>query len=600
MQPFVIPAMYADNKKRNTKHMHFKIKLAKFIILCKKYTQPQYANWWLISTFAFTIFLQCWIFHYLTFDILLKPFSVFSLAKIAISIFIASFVFFFKSKWWTIITSILINCWILTELVYSRANSVFMDAYAWTMVGNMQGFWNSVFVFLYPKDLLLIIPTILLIIFCILFNNKQRNWKYGVYCLLASIVLSCISVDTVFRTNHSGRIGEKQVKEMYTINPFSYKIKFAVGSQLVQDGTITKYIEAMSVMHHLVLNVFDFIRLEDSNYDMPKEDEERLLKDFINHTNNDTINPQTPLIICLIESFETWTISPEMTPNLYQEVTTNQNLLYCPYILSQRRGGNSSDGQLIINTGLLPLEKGAAVFRFPLNKYPALSSIYDKSAGIFPHELGVWNQRYMNQSYEIDNAYVTKTSDKIIFPKVIEASKSHDYVLALTMSTHSPFTEYADSSKLYLPNTFPSRARDYAKSVNYMDEGLGILLRAWHSDEKLHSSTIVITADHNIFKQREELFSGKYEHLNQTVGHCPLIIISPNINGNIHLSDTYYQMDIYPTILHLIGCENYYWKGFGVNLLDSTGRNNRPISIPEAFVLSDKIIRANWFNSLVK
>ena len=57
-------------------------------------------------------------------------------------------------------------------------------------------------------------------------------------------------------------------------------------------------------------------------------------------------------------------------------------------------------------------------------------------------------------------------------------------------------------------------------------------------------------------------------------------------------------MDAYPTILQLINCEEYYWKGFGVNILDSTARHNRLISEHEAFVLSDKIIRANWFETL--
>lgn len=54
-------------------------------------------------------------------------------------------------------------------------------------------------------------------------------------------------------------------------------------------------------------------------------------------------------------------------------------------------------------------------------------------------------------------------------------------------------------------------------------------------------------------------------------------------------------MDIYPTILHLIGCDDYYWRGFGVNLLDSAAHHNRPISPDEASVLSDKMIRADYF-----
>ena len=75
----------------------------------------------------------------------------------------------------------------------------------------------------------------------------------------------------------------------------------------------------------------------------------------------------------------------------------------------------------------------------------------------------------------------------------------------------------------------------------------------------------------------------------------PLLIYSPNISENIQVRDTCYQMDIYPTIMHLIGCEDYYWKGFGVNLMDSIARHNRSITEQEAYELSDKLIRSNFF-----
>ena len=78
----------------------------------------------------------------------------------------------------------------------------------------------------------------------------------------------------------------------------------------------------------------------------------------------------------------------------------------------------------------------------------------------------------------------------------------------------------------------------------------------------------------------------------------PLIIYSPQIKENVQVTDTCYQMDIYPTILHLIGCKDYYWKGFGVNLMDSVARHNRPITEQEAYELSDKLIRSNYFATI--
>ena len=91
----------------------------------------------------------------------------------------------------------------------------------------------------------------------------------------------------------------------------------------------------------------------------------------------------------------------------------------------------------------------------------------------------------------------------------------------------------------------------------------------------------------------------KNKYISSKENYCPLIIYSPQIEGNVQIDELCYQMDIFPTILHLIGCEDYYWKGFGVNLLDSVARRNRPITEKEAYELSDKLIRSNYFSSYV-
>ena len=82
--------------------------------------------------------------------------------------------------------------------------------------------------------------------------------------------------------------------------------------------------------------------------------------------------------------------------------------------------------------------------------------------------------------------------------------------------------------------------------------------------------------------------------------YCPLIIYSKTISNQFECFDEAYQMDAYSTLLNVLGYNDYYWKGFGVNLLDSVARKNRPISEQEAFILSDKLIRANWFESYTK
>ena len=141
--------------------------------------------------------------------------------------------------------------------------------------------------------------------------------------------------------------------------------------------------------------------------------------------------------------------------------------------------------------------------------------------------------------------------------------------------------------------------------MHYSDSCWGEFLRKADTDSILHNATICFMGDHIIFdsNMRKEFEDYCIEYdLDYDVqnNRTAMVAYSPNLSKTTILEDITYQMDAYPTLLHLIGCEDYYWKGFGINLLDSVARNNRPISEQEAFILSDKIIRANWFESYTK
>ena len=57
-------------------------------------------------------------------------------------------------------------------------------------------------------------------------------------------------------------------------------------------------------------------------------------------------------------------------------------------------------------------------------------------------------------------------------------------------------------------------------------------------------------------------------------------------------------MDLFPTVLHAIGQMNYAWRGFGIDLLSPDANiylSKRPIAPQEAYKLSDKLIRNDYF-----
>jgi phosphoglycerol transferase MdoB-like AlkP superfamily enzyme len=146
----------------------------------------------------------------------------------------------------------------------------------------------------------------------------------------------------------------------------------------------------------------------------------------------------------------------------------------------------------------------------------------------------------------------------------------------------------------------PDLMAKYCKSLHITDMGLSCFFNMIDSVPALKESTIVITGDHSVFwKERRDEFIEYCAKKNLNWGiefdACPVIYYSSKIKNDIVVTGLCYQVDIFPTLLHLTGNEKYYWQGFGVNVLDST--SNR-IDNKIIFDLSDKIIRADFFYKL--
>jgi phosphoglycerol transferase MdoB-like AlkP superfamily enzyme len=166
-------------------------------------------QWLLFALFLGITFLQCCLFHWLAFNSILVSslwknplaFWAFYLPKISISLFIASFVFLFKRQVWTIIFSALLNIWIMAELMYFRANRIFLDAHSFSLISNMDGFWSSVPMYMYASDLLLLIPTALLIGGVIFLKTEKRGATSALIMFALAILLNiygCLATRHVY------------------------------------------------------------------------------------------------------------------------------------------------------------------------------------------------------------------------------------------------------------------------------------------------------------------------------------------------------------------------------------------------------------------
>ncbi|MBP5411843.1 MAG: sulfatase-like hydrolase/transferase [Bacteroidales bacterium] len=484
------------------------------------------------------------------------------------------------------------------------------------MAGNMSGFWGAILTYINWKTYMFIVLLLLysLLYFIIIQRFDKDSSRIKLKCYMATLSLSVVLFTYDFVWGYGNR------RDTYCQNQFQRAISMANGACPYSSLAEPSFVEKGTLLHYfpsyvIYQVVYTKNQNDRDNYVPDYTFRERQLIDSIVALNalNTDIVIKNNLILVLVESLESWVIDVvdekgcPLVPVL-ADLVKNDNVLYVPKLKSQVKQGNSADGQMIANTGLLPISAGAACMIYGEGTYPGFAHLYTESIVVDACGSKGWNQSVMAERYGYQS--ITSANHKEEFKKDEETmrmaieyfdSLSEPYCMQIiTYSTHAPFTQ-VNAKGVSLAEDMPSNLYNYMQSVHYADSCIGLLLKKTISAIPSQNTTLIITGDHTIFKKQllEEFNSFVRNHNNYPIpsyeSYCPLIICSPTIKNRVEINDLCYQMDIFPTILHCIGADDYYWKGFGVNLLDSVARNNRKITEEEAYILSDKMIRSDWF-----
>ena len=221
-----------------------------------------------------------------------------------------------------------------------------------------------------------------------------------------------------------------------------------------------------------------------------------------------------------------------------------------------------------------------------------------------------WRSNYAFSSYGYKNIISPTDTTQACFTDIQSFHLAKDKIpemntpslsMIITIDSHSPFRKIRRTPEqigVEFPKDVPDMLKNYLTSLNHVDSCINDLLTTL-DEEYLSNTDIIICGDHTIFKQmmlREfKSFASKHNWPFGEANYIPLIIISPTIESGIYYADECYQMDIYPTIMSLIGYDACYsWSGFGINLMDAEYQPR--LYTPErAYHLSDEIIRNNYF-----
>lgn len=597
----------------------------------KTYLSDGYrAQWCLFMLFGGLVFVKCILFHWFSIHSILlssifsDPINFFSfwIGKVLPALFVASFVFVSKRPWWTIVIQLLIDTWCVANLFYFKANGLFLSYQAMQMADNMSGFWGSLYMYMGWDIVLFPLLTIVYIPILFILPTKFQEisfCRFGIIMtstLLLSVfnnVLYAQYVKTWFADNEvvAEEVPDNLKNDAYfhAYYPFGMVHYWAtyVEISLSYNEFAKHYINQQSIVSYFpACFIHDRWAPATGEIVPMTEEEEEKVRPLVSMRKE--VLATSNLVFILVESLESWPLREvngvQYMPNL-SRLTKHPQVAFCERLISQVAHGNSADGQMIDVTGLLPIDNGATCRLYYLNAYPCYAQCYSSSAIVNPSPK-TWRQDEMTEAYQFMRLIEPQNGegwqDADITNHLIQYidTVSQPFcALGITITSHAPFNYGARHPK-YTQDGMPSMMQAYLNTLNYVDSCVGAVVEyVMHSEKLADNTTIVISGDHTIFRNTIEEFDA-YASVNgidmqTTKTFTPLIVYSPTIKQNISVPEVGYQMDIYPTIMPLIGCEDYYWKGLGVNLLDAEARANRYLSAEEASRLSNKLIRSNYF-----
>ena len=331
------------------------------------------------------------------------------------------------------------------------------------------------------------------------------------------------------------------------------------------------------------------------------------------------------LIFIMVESLNAWAVNlkidgQEVTPTLNALAADTANIV-CLNVITQAKNGRSSDGKFMYQTGLLPLLDKSVAMEFGDRTFPSITRALKKrgyqSVEICGDEGGLWNVETMSQSYGFDTLMHQSElfdqleandwhSDKVIMEQAVQylPKLRKNFVAQLfTGVMHSPYNDvfkpatWISSSKQYTPSV-----RNYLEKAHYFDTQLAAFLDNMKKCGLYDKCVFVIASDHS--EPVDDDPKGR-PALSRNGDECVLIVL--NAKQGALIKGPVGQIDVYPTILDVMGLNDYTWKGLGHSLLrnDITSvaispdevRGNSALlpSQRQAWDVSNILIRANWF-----
>lgn len=348
-----------------------------------------------------------------------------------------------------------------------------------------------------------------------------------------------------------------------------------------------------------------------SDTKLTEEQQNRIKNEYTNNQERISISTEKVknknIIFIIVESYlsvisDLKVDGKEVTPFL-NSLKHDSTVYYNGQLTPNITVGESSDGQFLYMTGILPLRSEVTVTKAKYADLPGLAkllkqeSIISEAQMIIPTLPSMWEQESMSEKYGFNNLYSSADyqngaywylSDKQIFEYALKnnLSASQPFLsVVLTMTMHQPYTNPMDPEFIVKDKSLTEKYRNYLSTCHYTDRQIKWYFEQLKEKGLYDNSLIVIVADH---QAHASLFDMEKDDISSDI---PLYIINANLNDTTGWQGKCNQLDVYTTLLDILGTKNE-WRGLGHTLI--TKKYHNSIN-PQIWNISEQIILGNYF-----
>lgn len=378
--------------------------------------------------------------------------------------------------------------------------------------------------------------------------------------------------------------------------------------------TYTSGVPTYTLAGHIAFKIMEEKKLQNLNPEELKAIDEWLIEHKERYTPNLCEKPKKNVVLLICESLESWPIGleiegREITPYL-NSLVNDSNTFYAPHVLTQVCSGHSIDGQLIYTTGLLPTSNTVYSMKYADRNYPSLNKILKKDRNaksilMTTDKPITWNMMAVEKAFEYDTVLHRHNwkSDEIMNRNITDGSFFRqslnelkkgelwpEYTPAMltfiTFSGHHPFIMRDDlkDPKFEISQMgLPKILERYINVTHYVDSQLGAAVDYIKGRKDYEDTMIVILGDHEgLATDRKDILNAS-EFARKHVGkgrYTPMIVLNSPVKGRYE--NVMGQIDVFPTLLDMLGVSSDGWRGVGVSVLDASKPNVAFSAIPLA------------------